>query len=174
MRKAVIYARVSTDKQDAENQIPEMRALAIRRGFEVGEVYTESESAWKDGHQVELPRLMKDAQRRKFDVVIVWALDRLCRQGSTPMFLTINKLTSCGVAVVSVKEEWLDTAGPLREAFICIFGWIAQFESQRRSERTKAGLAARKAKGVTLGRPTGSVDKKKRVRRWHKRNVLAC
>jgi DNA invertase Pin-like site-specific DNA recombinase len=179
MLKAVIYARVSTDKQDAGNQIPDMQALALRRGFEVVETYTEQETAWKAGHQAELARLLKDARRRRFDVVIVWALDRLCRQGGTAMTVLINSFNQYGVGVISHQEAWMDTTGPFREVLICFIGWMAQFESQRRSERTKAGLKNTLAKGVTkkgkriskLGRPEGSKDGKKRTRRYHRRPV---
>jgi putative DNA-invertase from lambdoid prophage Rac len=179
MLKAVFYTRVSTDKQDATNQYDNMRELAARRGFEVTETYQENETAWKAGHQAELARLIKDARKRRFDVVIIWALDRLCRQGGTAMNVLINSLTQLGVGVISVKEEWMDTTGPFKEVLICLFGYMAQAESQRRSERTKAGLKNTLAKGVTkkgkriskLGRPVGSKDGKKRVRKWHKRPV---
>ena len=173
MLKAVFYTRVSTDKQDATNQFAAITQLAARRGFEIGEIYQENETAWKAGHQAELARLIKDARKRRFDVVIVWALDRLCRQGGTAMTVLINSLNQYGVGVISYQEAWMDTTGPFREVLICFIGFMAQFESQRRSERTKAGLAARKARGVTLGRPPGTADSKKRMRRWHRRPVLA-
>jgi DNA invertase Pin-like site-specific DNA recombinase len=180
MLKAAIYARVSTDKQDAGNQIPDMQALAARRGYEIVETYTEQETAWKAGHQAELARLLKDARRRRFDVVIVWALDRLCRQGGTAMTVLINSLNQYGVGVISHQEAWMDTTGAFREILICFIGWMAQFESQRRSERTKAGLKNTLAKGVTkagkrisqLGRPKGSKDGEKRTRRYRRRPLI--
>lgn len=75
--KAVIYSRVSTDQQSAENQTEVLQTWAQQRALIVVATYCEAESAWKSGHQKELARLVKDAYSGKFDVVLVWALDRL-------------------------------------------------------------------------------------------------
>ena len=70
MTRAVIYARVSTGQQDADNQIAVLKGWARQRGLEVVEVYTETESAWRDGHQQELARLVRDAGKRWFSFVL--------------------------------------------------------------------------------------------------------
>jgi len=75
--RACIYSRVSTDQQDSGNQSLVLTEWAKQRGFDIIVVYQEKESAWKAGHQRELARLLHDAGKRRFDTVLVWALDRL-------------------------------------------------------------------------------------------------
>ncbi len=71
MTTAAIYCRVSTSQQDANNQLDILKARATQRGFRVVEIYAETESAWRDGHQRELARLVGDARKGRFKVVLV-------------------------------------------------------------------------------------------------------
>ncbi len=96
---------------------------------------------------------------------MVWALDRLSREGALAILSLVNKLSSYGVKVLSYQESWTEAPGELAELLYAITGWVARMESQRRSERTRAGLARVKAQGKRLGRPPGSKDKRKRRRR---------
>ncbi len=165
--KAVIYARTSTNEQSTDNQVPVLKDWAKQRDFEVVEVYQETESAWKHGHQKELARLLSDCrnERGKFDVVLVWALDRLSREGAAAILNLINTLEDYCVQVISYQEPWTETPGEIGEILYAIAGWVARMESQRRSERTKAGLARVVAQGKKLGRPKGSKDRRKRKQR---------
>ena len=136
-----------------------------RESNEVVKIYTEEESAWRSGHQKELANLIADARRRKFQAVLVWALDRLSREGALAIPSLVQKLSACGVKVLSYQESWTEAPGELAELLYALTGWVARMESQRRSERTKAGLARVKAQGKKLSRPNGSKDKKKRKKR---------
>ncbi|MFC1872602.1 recombinase family protein, partial [Chloroflexota bacterium] len=159
------YARVSTGEQDTANQIDQLTAWAEARGWEIVETYRENESAWKAGHQKELARLLENATKRKFDVVLVWSLDRLSREGPLAILTLVNRLKNCGVKVISYQESWTEAPGELGDLLYALSGWVARMESQRRSERTKAGLARLVAQGKRLGRPPGSKDRKKRRKR---------
>jgi DNA invertase Pin-like site-specific DNA recombinase len=97
--------------------------------------------------------------------MLVWALDRLSREGSLAILSLVNRLKVYGVKVISYQESWTEAPGELAELLYALTGWVARMESQRRSERTKAGLARVKALGKRLGRPLGSKDKKRRKRR---------
>ena len=163
--RVCIYSRVSTGEQDTNNQSVVLAHWADQRGFEVVKVYEEEESAWKSGHQRVLTNLIADARRRKFQAVLVWALDRLSREGALAILSLVNSLSVCGVKVLSYQESWTEAPGELAELLYALTGWVARMESQRRSERTKAGLARVKAQGKRLGRPPGSKDRKKRRRR---------
>ena len=163
--KVVIYARISTDTQDADNQIAQLVSWATSRGWEIVGIFKESESAWKNGHQRELSRLLDDARKRRFEAVLVWALDRLSREGALAILTLVNTLKNCGVKVISYQESWTEAPGELADLLYAIAGWVARMESQRRSERTKAGLARVVAQGRKLGRPKGSKDKRKRKRK---------
>ncbi len=160
--RACIYSRVSTDNQNTENQTTILAEWARQRGFEVVFTYEEKESAWKVGHQRELARLLEDARRRRFVLVLVWALDRLSREGALAILSLVHKLTIYGVKVISYQESWTEAPGELGELLYALTGWVARMESQRRSERTKAGLARAVRDGKRLGRPVGVKDKRKR------------
>jgi DNA invertase Pin-like site-specific DNA recombinase len=75
------YLRCSTSEQDTENQLVPLEKLAEARGWELTAIYRENESAWKAGHQAELAQLLRDAAHRRFEIVLVFALERLTRQG---------------------------------------------------------------------------------------------
>lgn len=162
MTTAAIYCRVSTIQQDTNNQLDVLKAWAGLRGFRVVEIYTETESAWRDGHQRELARLVGDARKGRFKVVLVWALDRLSRLGALSILSLIHRLSEYGVKVLSHQEGWTEAPGELAEVLYAIAGWVARMESQRRSERTKAGLQRARANGIRLGRPPGAKDRKRR------------
>jgi len=163
--RVVIYSRTSTTDQNPINQSMVLTDWAKQRGYEVINVYTETESAWKAGHQKELSQLLEDARKRRFEVVLVWALDRLSREGPLAILTLVNRLKNCGVKVISYQESWTEAPGELGELLYALAGWVARMESQRRSERTKAGLARVVAQGKKLGRPKGTKDKKKRKKR---------
>ncbi len=162
--KVAIYLRVSTNEQTTENQLPVLQKWVVDQGYELVETYSENESAWKSGHQHELARLKADATKRRFDIVLVWALDRLSREGAAAILNLVNTLKAYGVKVISYQEAWTEAPGEIGEILYAIAGWVARIESQRRSERTKAGLTRAIKEGKKLGRPTGSKDGGKRKR----------
>ncbi len=163
--KVVFYTRVSTGDQDAANQLQVLTDWAKQRSFEVFKIYEEEESAWKAGHQKQLSALIADARMRRFEAVLVWSLDRISREGALAILSLVQKLSVCGVRVLSYQEPWTEAPGEIGELLYALTGWVARMESQRRSERTKAGLARVVAQGKKLGRPKGSKDKKRRRRR---------
>ena len=167
MAKVVIYLRVSSSGQMTCNQLPALQKWVSDRGHDLVEVYAENESAWKSGHQRELSRLFADLPKRKVDICLVWALDRLTREGIARIFEIVNRFKAHGIQVISYSESWTEQSGPMADLLYAITAWIAEFESRRRSERTLAGLARAIAEGKKLGRPNGSQDKKKRKRRGY-------
>jgi len=167
--KAALWARVSTSQQELDNQLRALTEEAERRGLSVVATYSVEESAWR-GPQA-LDRLLQDARRRRFQVVLVWALDRLTREGPLRTLELVHRLGGMGVQVVSLQESWTEASGELRDLLLAIAGWVARMESQRRSERTRAGLARAVAQGKRLGRPPGAKDRRRRkksgyYRRW--------
>ncbi len=153
-RRAALYVRVSTSdgRQTVENQVPDLLRLASTRGFEAV-LYEEQESAAKA--RPVFARVLDDARAGRVRAVIIWALDRLHRsmQGAINTVLELDRL---GVQVISLKEPWLDTSGPVRSLLVAIFGWVAEQERTRLVERTKAGLARARAQGKRIGRPPAS------------------
>ena len=182
--KAAIWARVSTDEQNTGNQLAELRAWAERRGLEVVEEFVTEDSAWAanggNGKGAEFDRqrnaLINGARLGHYQVVLIWALDRLSRRGIEDTLSVLRRLAEHEADVWSLQEDWLRTSDPaMRELLIGIFGWMAGQESKRRSERIKAGLARRRAQGLPVGgRKVGAKDKRKRscegyVKAWEER-----
>jgi DNA invertase Pin-like site-specific DNA recombinase len=150
--RAALYLRVSTDEQTAANQRPDVERLTASRGLAIVETYEETASAAKKRPVFE--RMMADAKARRFDVLVVWALDRFGRSmaGNVADALALDK---AGVKLISVREPWLDTGGPVRDLLLAIFSWVAQEERNRLIERTKAGLARVRERGSKSGKPIG-------------------
>jgi DNA invertase Pin-like site-specific DNA recombinase len=151
-RRAALYVRVSTDKQTAENQIAEVRQLATARGFDPV-LYEEVESAAKA--RPVFDKMLADVRAGRVNAVAVWALDRLHRS-MTGAIGTVLEFDRLGVPVLSVREGWLDTSGPVRPLLVAIFGWVAEQERSRLIERTKAGVERARRAGKRLGRPPAS------------------
>lgn len=152
-----IYLRVSKSdgSQSLDNQRPEVEQLVRARGLEVAHVYEEQASAAKVRPKYE--QMLKDARRGKFDVLVIWALDRFGRS-MTGNLTDVLELDRIGVTVVSVLESWLDTGSPVRSLLIAIFSWVAEQERARLIERTKAGLDAARRRGAKIGRPRRRFD----------------
>lgn len=166
--KCALWLRVSSDSQDSANQRPELEKLAAQRGWETAKVYAVSDSAWKDkGASSEYvqtrQQMLSDANAGEFKYLLIWSLDRLTRRGIEDAFALVRQLSDAGVTLVSVQDPWLSTTDPFaREIMLSIFASVAKFESARRSERVKAGLARRKAAGLPVGRAKGAKDKGQR------------
>jgi DNA invertase Pin-like site-specific DNA recombinase len=172
MIKAAIYCRVSRPEQDPENQLGVLQEMAAARDWEVVEIYREEETAWQAGHQHELARLTRAARGFRFRIVLVWALDRLSRQGSLAILSLVKRLGDYGVRVISHQEPWTEGPAELQELLLSIAGWVARMESQRISERTKAGMERRRQElGGKL--PPRGPDRKKRKRRSSHREIVS-
>ena len=161
--KAAIWTRVSTLEQEVENQVTQLAAFAEQRTWEVVRTWRVNESAFQGNQRKALQEVYDAAHRGEFDILLVWAIDRLSRQGVRAVFEVFARLERSGVQVISYQEPWTETASPeLHELILSIMAWMAKQESYRLSERTKAGLRKARERGTRLGRPLGAKDKKQR------------
>jgi DNA invertase Pin-like site-specific DNA recombinase len=153
VNRAAIYARVSTDSQTVENQIRELRQVAERRGWEVVEVYTDAGVSGAKGRAQRpgLDRMLKDASRRKFDIVMSWAIDRLGRS-LIDLLGTIQHLEAVDVDLF-LDQQSIDTTTPMGKLVFQVTGAFAEFERSMIRQRVKAGLKRAVAQGTKLGRP---------------------
>lgn len=157
--KIATYIRISTNssRQETDNQIIPLKEWAQRLSGEFIAEYVDEASGSKSDRKA-LQMLLEDARMRKFDTLLIWALDRLSREGIARMSGYLEILRSYGVRVLSHQEPWLDTSGPVSDLLIAIFGWVAQQERNRIRERVLCGLRSAKAKGKTFGRPKRNVN----------------
>jgi DNA invertase Pin-like site-specific DNA recombinase len=147
---AAIYARVSTFDQEPENRLAELRRYATARGWTLVEYVDRGVSGAKDRRPA-LDQLLRDAHRRRVDVVVCWRLDRLGRN-LRHLITLLEDLQTIGVAFVSLAEG-IDATTPAGKLQMHILGAIAEFERARIAERVKAGLQRARAQGKRLGRP---------------------
>jgi len=162
--KIAIYARVSKNDatQDPMNQVYPLRHYAKSIGGEVVDEYIDLASGGTPDRDAFL-RLLDEADKHKFDLLLVWSLDRISREGISNMLGYLERLKKNSIAVKSLHESWLDTRDEgIGQLLLAIFAWVAQQERKRIIERTKAGLERAKKEGKLLGRPQGSKDRKVR------------
>jgi DNA invertase Pin-like site-specific DNA recombinase len=150
----VLYTRVSTDRQEVANQSRELCAFAKKQGWIISREYRDYESGSKS-NRAEFQRMFTDASKRKFDLVLFWALDRLSREGVMPTLRYLETLTRYGVEWRSYTEQFFDSCGPFRDAVISIMAVLAKQERIRISERTIAGLQRARAARENFG-PTAT------------------
>lgn len=149
--KTALYFRVSTTDQTNECQVPEVMALVAAKGWTVVKRYEEKVSAVK--YRPEYEKMKQAARDGEFEVLVVWALDRLGRSMVNNV-ADVVELSRLGIRIISVKEPWMDGTGPVRELLVAIFSWVAQQDRTRMIERTKAGIAVARANGQVWGRPS--------------------
>ena len=145
-KRAALYVRVSTDAQTVENQISELREIAKHRGWHVVEIYKDAGISGAKGREQRpgLDTMLKDASRRKFDVVMAWAIDRLGRS-LIDLLRTIQDLEAVGVDLY-LDQQHLDTTTPTGKLLFHVTGAFSEFERGMIRQRVNAGLTAIKTK----------------------------
>jgi DNA invertase Pin-like site-specific DNA recombinase len=158
-KRAALYVRVSTDHQSVENQVRELRQVAERRGWTVVETYRDEGISGAKGRDKRpgLDRMLKDAGRRRFDVAMVWAIDRLGRS-LIDLLGTIEHLEAVGVDLY-LDQQAIDTTTPAGRLLFQMTGAFAEFERAMIRQRVHAGLARAKEKIARDGRFTSKAGK---------------
>ncbi len=156
-KRAALYLRVSTLDQHPETQLYDLQTLASQRGFQIVKEYTDRGISGSRARRPALDELLRDARRGEFDVLLVWACDRLAR--SVKHFLEVlDELNHLNIEFVSYRES-LDTANALGHAVIVIVSVVAELERSLIIERVRAGMRRAKLEGKQLGRRPLVVDR---------------
>jgi DNA invertase Pin-like site-specific DNA recombinase len=150
--KIAIYARVSTkNSQDPEMQLAELREYVRNRKWKIAGEYVDKGISGASDSRPELNRLMADANRRRFDVVVVWKFDRFARSVSH-LLRALETFRALGIEFVSLSEN-IDTSTPAGKTVFTVLASVAELERSLIGERVRAGLRNAKARGRRLGRP---------------------
>jgi DNA invertase Pin-like site-specific DNA recombinase len=160
--RAAIYVRVSTSEQTVEPQLVALHEYAERRGLAVLETYQDEGVSGAKTHRPALDRLLRDARRRRFDLVVVVKLDRLARSVRHLCNITAE-LEALGVDL-AVLDQGIDTSTPSGRLLFHTLAAVAEFERDLIKERTLAGLRAARRRGRRLGRPRAQVDRLELIR----------
>jgi DNA invertase Pin-like site-specific DNA recombinase len=148
--------RVSGLDQHPETQLHDLRQMAAQRGYEIVQEHTDRICGAK-AKRPGLDQMMAEARRGRFDVVLVWASDRIAR--STRHFLEVlDDLNRLGIEFVSFREQ-IDTGGPLGRAIVVIIGAIAELERNLIIERVRAGMRRARLEGRHIGRRPLQLDR---------------
>lgn len=153
-KRIAIYARVSTGGQSTENQCQALEEVARRAGWEIVETYIDHGVSGAKGRtdRPAFDRLLKDASRRKFDIVGAWSVDRLGRS-LQDLVSFLKEIRALGVDLY-LHQQGLDTTTPAGTAMFQMLGVFSEFERALIRERVLAGLARARANGQRLGRPS--------------------
>ncbi len=162
-KRVALYIRVSTDEQTTDNQRRELEGVAKRSGWKIVDIYEDNGISGANGREKRpaLDKLLKDAARREFDMIAAWSVDRLGRSLQHLVGL-LEELQALGVDLY-LHQQGLDTSTPSGRAMFQMCGVFAEFERAMLVERTKAGLARARAKGMRLGRPPVPPVTKRRI-----------
>ena len=156
IRRVAIYARVSTADQDPEVQLRELRPYAAKRGWHIATEYIDHGVSGAKDRRPALDKLLAAARKRKIDLVLVWALDRLGRS-LRHLVVTVEEFGHLGIDLVSYTQP-IDTTTPAGKLTFAVLGAVAEFERSMIQERVRAGVARARAAGKQLGRPPIEID----------------
>ncbi|WP_348260959.1 recombinase family protein [Telmatobacter sp. DSM 110680] len=156
MKRTALYLRVSTVDQHPETQGYDLRQMAVQRGYEITQEYTDRISGVKSRRPA-LDDLMRDARRGRFDVVLVWACDRIARS-TRHLLEVLDELNHLGIEFVSFREQ-MDTGGPLGRAIVVIIGVVAELERNLIIERVRSGMRRARLEGRQIGRKPLDLDR---------------
>jgi len=154
-KAAALYARVSTLDQNCEVQLQDLRRYAGQRFVQYRE-YIDRGVSGAQRHRPQLDALKKDAQKRLFDVVLVWKFDRFARS-LKHLIESLDEFSALGIDFISYTEG-VDTTTPSGQLLFHIVGAVAQFERDLIAERVRAGMAHARSMGKRIGRPRAKVD----------------
>jgi len=154
-KRAAIYCRISTSDQRPDLQENELREYCQFRKWDIVEAFTDTISGAEDRRPA-LDRMLAEARRGRFDVIVVWRFDRFARSTSH-LLRSLEEFQSLGIDFVSLRES-VDTSTPTGKAVFTIIAAIAELERSTIRERVIAGQKAARRRGVRFGRPTVEVD----------------
>lgn len=157
MKKAAIYARVSTDKQELENQLQDLRKYCQKSDYEIYKEYTDIVSG-KKNNRPGFDSVFNDARKKKFDVLVFWDISRFSRSGTLFTLQRLKELGNLGIRWHSYQDPYFSSLGEFKDVVLSVMATIAKVERKKISERTKAGLRRAKKNGKKLGRPKKDPD----------------
>jgi DNA invertase Pin-like site-specific DNA recombinase len=162
--KIGIYSRVSKETSDNTNQLLLLREYCKKMNYTIYNEYVDVVSGAKENRPA-FKEMMRDASRRKFDMVLFFALDRLTREGTRKTIEYLQMLDDYAVSYKSYSEQYIDSSGIFKDVIIALLSTLAKQERLRTSERVKAALAKSRALGRIGGRPTLEEEKIRKIKR---------
>ena len=167
-KKCAIYVRISTEKQESENQLIALREFAAKSNFTIFNEYIDTISG-KEKSRPAFDQLFQDAHKKLFDAVLFWDLSRFSRAGIVHTLQKLQELQKLKIGFISYQEPYISTMGEFGEILIAIMAKFAEIERKQISERTKAGIERARKEGKVIGRPPISPYQRKKAIKLYKK-----
>lgn len=173
MQTVALYLRVSTQKQELQNQLIDLRAYCKKNSWKVFKVYSDivTGKEVREDRRPGFTSLFIDAHKKKFDIVLFWDLSRFSRAGTLYTLQKLQELKSLGIDWVSYNEPYISSLGQFSDIVVSIMSTLAKLEREKISERTKAGLRTARQKGKMIGRPAKLCAKGHRLTRVYIKRI---
>lgn len=173
--KIALYIRVSTTKQEADNQLIQLREFANKNSWEIYKCYIDIISG-KENSRPNFDLLFQDAHKKLFDLVLFWDLSRFSRSGTLFTLQKLQELKNTGVDWCSYQEPYIRSIGQFSDVIISLLSTIAKIEREKISLRTKAGFYVDDqgiTRSVKHNKAVGKrgQDKRRRIRRYFKKPI---
>jgi len=152
MIKVAIYSRISTEKQEAENQLLQLRKYCKESDYKIYKEYVDVISG-KEEKRPSFDKLFKAANKKQFNIVIFWDISRFSRSGTLFTLQKLKELDNLGIKWHSYSDPYFSSLGDFKDVVLSIMATLAKIERKKISERTKAGLERAKLYGRFPGRP---------------------
>lgn len=159
MSKSIAITRVSTEAQTNENQKLNILEYSQRNNIQINEIIETKISSRKKRDERGIDSTLDKLERN--DRLLVYSLDRIGRSTIETLQI-IEDIKNKGIILIITKDNLVidpNNTNPMNEMLLTMLSGFAQMERSYISERTKAGLEARKAQGIKLGRKKGSISK---------------
>lgn len=161
-KKVALYCRVSTDSQTTENQVLELKVYCERQGWSIYKVYEDKGVSGSQHDRPALDEMLQDAEKKKFDILVVWKIDRIARS-VVHLLEVLTTLRNLGIGFASETES-INTESAQGRMLLTFLAGISEFEREICIERVRSGMARCKAQGIKkIGRPRVGFDVKKAI-----------
>lgn len=161
-QNVAIYVRVSTDKQEALNQLIQLRDYATKSNYKIFNEYIDVISG-KENSRPNYDLMFKHAHMKYFDIVLFWDLSRFSRSGTLFTLQKLKELENIGIDFISFQEPYINTLGHFKDVAISMLSSVAKIEREKISQRTKAGLERARQQGKQIGK-RGKDKKPRKIR----------
>jgi DNA invertase Pin-like site-specific DNA recombinase len=171
--KIGIYSRISKESSDSTNQLILLHQYCNKMDYSIYDEYIDIMSG-ASPNRPEFNRMMLDASKRRFDMVLFFALDRFTREGTRKTIFYLQQLEDFGVAYKSYTEQYIDSSGIFKDVIIALLSTLAKQERVRISERVKAGLEKSRQQGRIGGRPSISKSTIMKIKKYKAEGMNIC
>ena len=150
--KVAIYSRISTEKQEAENQLLQLRDYCKKSDYQIYKEYVDVISG-REEKRPAFDKMFKAAHQKKFDLILFWDISRFSRSGTLFTLQKLQELTNLDIKWHSYSDPYFSSLGDFKDVVLSVMATVAKIERKKISERTKAGLERAKLYGRVPGRP---------------------